>query len=713
MSWPIHVRRPRHASTALGLLLALALQVVPAAAPPVAAAGGLDVRGSTSYVLDPAARSVHVRAALTIRNVKPDTPSVRYYFTGYALGVQREATRIRATSGGKRLTLKTKPHQSFLEVQVEFGRRIFRGDSIAVRLDFDLPDGGTRSESKVRVGTAFAAFHAYAFGEERAAVRITVPAGFEVLHEGSDLGEERTEDGRTVLTAEGITRVDRWAVWVAADRPDALGRDRVELTLAGRQVLLDVRAWPEDSEWAATVSDRLRRGLPVLGELIGLPWPVSGPLEVLEVYTPLLGGYAGFYDAREGEIRITEDPDEQVILHEASHAWFKGDLFAERWISEGMADEYSRLALERLGSTGLAPEPVDPTAPGSFPLNDWPPPERIVDDESDARASYGYNASWTVVATLMREIGIHGMRAVLAAAQAREAPYAPAGTQERISFEAVDWRSFLDYLEQRAGSREAEQLFRTWVVTDEQALQLDARAEAREAYAELVAAGGGWQPPPLVRVPMERWRFSEARASIEAARRVLAERERSEALAKQIGAQLGSALERAYEGARDDLRLALDLAAEERRTLETVAAARLAVDRERDLLVNIGLIGESPEGPLASAYAALAEDDLPAARAGAAGALGKVESASQRGTQRVAVGGALGGTAVAVGLAVGLRRRRRVISRSMTPAEVTDTATGAAADSPGPSPEATAAPATLPRDPDPAAARRDQPGTEG
>ena len=80
-----------------------------------------------------------------------------------------------------------------------------------------------------------------------------------------------------------------------------------------------------------------------------------------ESATRSLNGYAGFYDPGGhgvlDEITISEEPDDQVIVHEAAHAWFNDGLLTGRWISEGFAEAYAARALTRLGST---PKPADP-----------------------------------------------------------------------------------------------------------------------------------------------------------------------------------------------------------------------------------------------------------------------------------------------------------------------------------------------------------------
>ena len=64
-----------------------------------------------------------------------------------------------------------------------------------------------------------------------------------------------------------------------------------------------------------------------------------------EVAASEIEGYAGFFDSAHDRITISEDLDDLVIVHEASHAWFDGNLFQERWIGEGLADEYASRVL--------------------------------------------------------------------------------------------------------------------------------------------------------------------------------------------------------------------------------------------------------------------------------------------------------------------------------------------------------------------------------
>jgi hypothetical protein len=699
----------------LAALLALSMGHV--AAQTAEAANGVDVRGSTTYTLLPSARVVRVVADLTFRNVTADTARFRYYYTGYGVGVHAEARAIKATRGSRILRTSITRRSGYQIVNVTFGTSVYRGQSTKFRLQFDLPDGGARSDSSIRVGRAFAGFYGYAFGEDSADVRIVLPAGFKVTtREGERMASAPASGGATVLSARGIRRPDRWWVFIAADDPAALRQETFDVAIGGERKPVTVKAWPEDQQWLTTVRGRLEGGLPIMGQLIGLPWPVSGTLEVVEVFSPLLGGYAGvFYEPR-SQIRITEEPNELVILHEASHAWFNGGLATGRWINEGLADEYAALTLARLGAKPYSPETVDRRAAAAFPLNDWPAPRAVKDPQTEARERYGYNASWRVMRELVAEIGEARMREVFQAAAARQIAYVGEGEPETVTGAAsADWRVFLDLLQERGGSATAASAFSEWVITPADKPLFGQRTTARREYERLAEEGGTWRPPYSVRLLMARWSFPAATEQIKLAGRVLDGRNAIAQLARSLDIRTTSTLEQAYESSGGEVLAAQQLADEQRSTLQTIDQARARVAPERTPLTLVGLFGDDPDSALADARRDYEHDDLAGARSAAQHAVALLEGATERGVERVRI--LLGGFAALVlgivALLVAARRRPRrtfVVAAPLTPddgAVIAPTAapTTPAADPPTPAPVVAEPPDTLP-----ANFRRDEEG---
>ncbi len=656
-------RRSRAAVLAIIVLVLTLISATPGVAPTVAAAAndGIDIRTVSTYTLVPDRGTVRVVIDLTARNTTPDvttpTGTTRFYFTKVHVAVQPEAVAIRATASGASLATAITRRTGFQEVEVGLHAKLYLGRTVVVRIAYELPGGPPRSASGIRVGRAFATFVAWGNGDQ-AVVRVVLPSTFDPSVTGGPMATS-TAAGRTVLSAEGITDTAGWYARIDAARPSALlGRD---LTIAPGQ-RVSVRAWPEDPTWLGRVSDRLARGLPVLDGLIGLTWPVDGALEVEEVHTPLLEGYAGIYRSDSQGIEISEDLDDLTVLHEASHAWFNDGLITGRWIAEGLADTYATTALDRIGVVTEPPYPYPRNDPAAFPLNDWPPLGRIADDATRRREDYGYQTSFAVVQRIVDLAGEAGMRAVFAAAANREVPYVGAGPVERLET-TPDWRTLLDYLEERAGSAGVEAEFRRNVVDEADRVILDARAAARLAYARLTVDGRGWAPPYAVRGPMSDWRFPVAERAMTAGEAILETRDRIAREGDPLGLTAPAALRIAYESAWSDLVTASEIATDE---LGAIRAIRTAADRlaaPRDPLVVVGLVGEVPDRSLAEAKTAYAQNDLIRAVFLANAAARTVEAAGDRGLRAaVGIGGAAGlWFAIVLVAALAVRRRREAV----------------------------------------------------
>ncbi len=676
---PVTAMRRAPVALILALLLAVAAGLLPAVAPAVSlpaafapavafAADDIEITTATRYAVDPEAGRVRVVVDVTAVNRKPnqvDGGTVkRYFYDGVDLGIQPEARNLRATQDGAATGLDVAKREGYRLVTVRFRANIYLGQTAHVRLAFDLPGGEPRSASDVRVGSAFATFMAWAFGDS-GTVRVEVPASFSVTSSGSTLEPAPGKDGLAVYTA-ATDRPPEWYAWVNATNDDALTRDRLALG-GGDEVL--IRAWPEDAPWRSHVRTILRDGVPDLVGLIGLDWPVDGALTVTEVHTPLLEGYAGFYDPATDQITISEDLDELTIIHEASHAWFNRSLFTERWITEGLADEYAARVLRELGRDYPNPGAVKRTSDVAFPLEVWPAPAPIRDETADAREQYGYDASWLVMRSIVRAVGLDGMRAVFAAAADGSVAYRGAVPPEHTRL-PNDWRRFLDLADELGAGAGTEDLIKKWALDDAAAKLLPARAAARRAYADLVSAGRAWTAPVVVRMALDRWDFNEATATIEQATGVLALRDAIVAAAADEGLTPDGALETGYEAATSRAELAVlgERARESLTVLGDVAAAADAVAAPRDWLEDLGLEGIDPGAGVVAARAAWEDGDLEAARTAAAGAVAQVAAAPEAGRTK-ALTYAAGGTVVVLTLlllvvVVAMRRRGSAARRA-------------------------------------------------
>ena len=701
--------RRRVAGAGIALLLALGLTVSPPATGIAAAAADpLRVSADATYTLDPAAGRVHVAIQYQVTDLKPNTSRFIYYYTGYTFGIQREAKSIRASDSGGGLAIETKNHPFYIELTVKFRNFIYYRDTAKFTVRYDLDGGAPRSASSIRIGKAFATFGVWAWGDEgRSTIVVNLPQGFGSTIDGDPMS--KTSSGGSETLRANPASPERFFAILSAENPLAYTTDRLSLE-GGVEIV--VMAWPEDKRWDDKVLTTLRTGLPRLRELIGLDWPVEHDLDVRERYTPALEGYAGVFFTDQQRIDVSEDLDPVTIVHEASHAWFNEDLFVERWIYEGLAQEYAWRVQQAVGSEdGGLPERPDPNDPGFVRLSQWTFPEVIRDQKTDDRERYGYQASFWVVHRLVDTVGVERMRAAFAAAHAKTTPYPGAGTPETASGTS-GWKRFLDLVESldRSDSTDTERSLEDFVLTSSAFDDLQERAAARAAYRELLDAGDGWLPGWYVRQQMTDWRFDVAEQRMTEARAVLDLRAKIDAAATALGLVPDASLKAAYEIASGNLDAATGLANDELAALSAIADAKTKVETEPDLLSRLGLLGSRPQAPYDAARAAFERGDVAGARASAVMATNLVADAAVLGQERLVLA-----IAVAVALLVLLvvlvaLRRRRSRRIAVAPAAQSQPA------EPGPSAPVAGEPyATLAADPDAAPPNSSEhpPGAEG
>ncbi len=651
------VRLPLVAALLASALAAGAAVVPPAAAPvapflapllraldaPVAvAAGDLAVATEARYVVDPEDGVVRVIVDITATNELPNDVSggavTRFFYDAVNLGVQPEAVRFRATQDDTTLAVTAERREGYRLVTVRLPQNLYYQQTTDIRLTFDLPGGKPRSSSDVRVGPAFASFLAWAFGD-RGTIRVDVPPGFEVDVSGAAMEKTTTKSGVQVFRAATASAIE-WFAWINARNDDGLTREQVDLP-GGEEIV--VRAWPEDTRWRRRVAALLADGVPELTRQIGLPWPVDGPLRVLEIHTPLLEGYAGFYNPQTDEITISEDLDDVTIIHEASHAWFNRDLFTERWITEGLAETYAAQVVDAIGGDAPGPGRVARDSAIAFPLGSWPPPAAIESEDAADREQYGYNAAYRVMRVIVERAGADGMRAVFDAATARTTAYRGEVDPER-STRPNDWRRFLDLTEELADAEGVDAIVARWALTPEEAAELDARTEARASYADLAGDGGTWAAPVVVRMAMDEWAYDVAGPAMATAASILERRDAIASLAVDEGLDPPADLEAAYEASASssDLEAAVERAGETETSLGLVAAADDAVAAPRDWLVDLGLSGKDPDGDLVTARAAWEAGDMNAAAEVATVVIGTMAVAPDAGRSRaILIGGSI------------------------------------------------------------------------
>jgi hypothetical protein len=151
---------------------------------------------------------------------------------------------------------------------------------------------------------------------------------------------------------------------------------------------------------------------------------------------------------------------------------------------------------------------------------------------------------------------------------------------------SVDWRELLDLAEQLAGSTGLVALYRQYVVTDTQAGELDARAEALVQYQALAVRGGDWGVPEAVLRAMAAWEFATAGKAIADTEAALAVGDELEAELAPLGLTPTPALRQRFVEA-------VDLEDAETAISDELAAARRLAAARALLVEQLEQVGQA------------------------------------------------------------------------------------------------------------------------
>ena len=482
----------------------------------------------------------------------------------------------------------------------------------------------------MRVGDSLVAFPVWAFASGAtpgSTVRVVFPEGYTVNVAAGDMPAPTTAaDGTVVLETGSLKTPLTFFAYLVADRAGDDDRPRGRRRrVGGSPVPLTISAWADDAAWGERVGDLAARALPVLSEQIGLGWPRTGGLDIHESVGRASGGYAGLFDPAAGRIDVAYDARDEVVLHEAAHAWFDGSLLADRWATEGFASYYARVVAPDLGVTTSPDAEVD-TIPADLeaariPLNAWgaagqrAAADRGLRVRGVARTRPGDRGAGR---RRRPEGGLGGCRVPdrgVPAAGTGRLPAHPRPSTARPTGAACSTcsTSTRPRRSTTCGGRGSRGR-RT------SPCSMRDRPHASPLRTRSLASAGDWQLPRQVRDAMRAWRFDDAERLLTEAETILAQRTAiaTDAAAAGLTAP-GHAPDRVRKPGRlrDRDRPRLDA---EREAIPGYTTAVAARPTTTDLVSDIGLWGTSPEADLEAAETQFASgrpgrrDDLGRAR---------------------------------------------------------------------------------------------------
>lgn len=427
--------------------------------------------GEVIYEVKPLENKIHVKATYYLKNLDLETFSRNAYYYSWNAYADLNASSIQAyDSSSSRLFFTRSQRSSFNVLQITLNAKLFYGQTYTFTIEYDLQN----------ISPNNATFKAYGDTEE-SWIKIMLPRGYYskvyLSQEGSFREETATNTIYTYYEKNG-GRDFSTTIELIKDSETTYKQFKSVIRMSKQNVNLTVNYWAGYDNKAGHVSDTAARGLPVLEDIIGVPFPHLYSISISQSSSGGIGRWGGVNRGSQGILMPYDSPSiNDVLLHELAHYWAREPPFGDTWMSEGQADLYAYLALQRLGFADeanlvryLAVKAVDNIKNSSaFPLLDWNNPDTIT-ASNEEYISLMYSKSFLFTLNLYEKIGLQSIQKSNKAIFSLSKP--------------VNWFEYLNLLEKSSG-QDLTQLFTQFVLPNSYANNYNQLVMAKNSYRQL------------------------------------------------------------------------------------------------------------------------------------------------------------------------------------------------------------------------------------
>ncbi len=266
--------------------------------------------------------------------------TTRFYAGSYEGAIPSNATQISAVVNGSgasisTISTSTAGGRSVRTIRVN-SARLWYNQTRTIKLRYTLPAGEPRTASEVRINPAFFSFCGFGYGRTGGTVHVVIPSTY-VVTTPSGWSQSTTLNG-TQLEYKKTSNIYELLPCISGTNLVAFTSHIVKAP-SGKEI--GIKAWPDDPTWLTEVEKYALRHVDGLESITGLAlFDTTGSIEIREVATTELGPFSGLYTSDTGVISVSEQYDEETVVHELSHVWFNQNL--PRWLAEGIAQWVSK-----------------------------------------------------------------------------------------------------------------------------------------------------------------------------------------------------------------------------------------------------------------------------------------------------------------------------------------------------------------------------------
>lgn len=291
---------------------------------------GVSTSADITYELLDDDNIVHVTKVVTLTNADENTRYWQGYYDSHNYYVPDVAENIISydNSGDIEHIRGAGEYHIF-----SFNERVWHGDVYQFTVEYDIP-----------VNQNTAVFSVWD-NSDIATAKIIIPDEYELSTNKKNYVITHLDDLN--ILDPGYLGMDVGSITVNCVKHTEFNVLSDTLELRDRNIVVTVKYWDGEEQWAEHVMDVTSSSLLMLEDSWGIAYPAGYDILIIQSSIEDTGGYGGLNNWSKG-IMLLHTSKDITLVHELVHYWTESCSFEQLWMDEGYANFYALMILEEL-----------------------------------------------------------------------------------------------------------------------------------------------------------------------------------------------------------------------------------------------------------------------------------------------------------------------------------------------------------------------------
>ncbi|NPE27235.1 hypothetical protein HNV12_04505 [Methanococcoides sp. SA1] len=353
---------------------------------------GIFTSAELSYELIGDENIVHVTKEVTFTNVDESTRYWQGYYDTYNYYIPGNAVDIRAydSSGSMEYTKGDGEFYIFI-----FNERVWHKEVYTFIVEYDMPVNQNTAVFKIWDNS------------DVATAKVIIPNEYELNTNKQDCVTTHLDD--SYVLDPGILGKNVASITIDLVRHTELNSMVETVALKEKDVLVTVKYWDGEEQWAEHVMDTTSKSLVMIEDIWGIAYPAGYDITIIEGSMEDTGGYGGLNNWSNGILLLHTSRD-ITLIHELVHYWTESCSFEQLWMDEGYANFYALMVLEKLDPVQATKEldrlsEIEEPEKNEGTLTDWSVPSELVSGYA-YQTKLNYKKAFILTYSLYKEVGM-------------------------------------------------------------------------------------------------------------------------------------------------------------------------------------------------------------------------------------------------------------------------------------------------------------------